>query len=496
MPPRSHAARRTRSRTAAVAAAVLGVGLSATPLATAAALAPNEKVARGRTAAWVAHDAVRKTNRVTAAVSRWVEVSASTTQSARPPKPPKPRQTTTTTTVTTAPTVSTTTAATTTTAPTPTTTATTSTTTTATTSTTTAPRTTTTSATTTTTAPTTTTTTTASTTTTTAAPASAVSRYGVAAGGNMHNLGDVELAREMDDYAAAGSRWVRIDINWSLIQRGGPTSYDWASFDRVVRAARSRNLNVLAGILYTPAWARPGTADSAYPPADLATYAAFARAAVQHYAPMGVRHWEIWNEPNIHFWKPVPEPERYAQMLRLSYAAIKQADPQAFVISAGLAPYGAYGQASGNFMNPLTFLERMYAAGAAGSFDALGWHPYNFTGIFFHPASAWSQVAETSPSARSMMVANGDGAKQIWGTEFGAPTGTSSEAVTEAAQAQLVANGYAKWRSWSFAGPLFWFSLRDAGSNLGDREHNFGLVRTDYSRKPSFEAYRSAAAAG
>jgi len=145
-------------------------------------------------------------------------------------------------------------------------------------------------------------------------------------------------------------------------------------------------------------------------------------------------------------------------------------------------------------MNPLTFLERMYAAGAAGSFDALGWHPYNYTGIFFHPSSAWSQVAETSPSARSMMVANGDGAKQIWGTEFGAPTGTSSSAVSEVSQAQLVKDGYAKWKTWSFAGPLFWYSGRDAGTNTADREQNFGLVHSDYSAKPSLASYQAAAA--
>jgi hypothetical protein len=147
-------------------------------------------------------------------------------------------------------------------------------------------------------------------------------------------------------------------------------------------------------------------------------------------------------------------------------------------------------------MNPLTFLERMYAAGAAGSFDALGWHPYNFTGIFFHPASAWSQVAETSPSARSMMVAHGDGAKQIWGTEFGAPTGTASSAVSEASQATLVRDGYAKWKTWSFAGPLFWYSARDQGTNTVDREQNFGLVKYDYAPKPSFSAYQAVAAAG
>jgi hypothetical protein len=329
-----------------------------------------------------------------------------------------------------------------------------------------------------------------------APPPSAVSRFGVAAGGNMHNLGAGELGRELDTYRAGGARWIRIDINWQLIQRNGPDTFDWGSFDRVVQAAEARGLSVLGGILYTPAWARPAGTDDTYPPSDLSTYARFAAAVAAHYAPMGVHTWEIWNEPNAGFWKPAPDPERYARMLELAYPAIKAADPSALVVSAGLSPYGARGDASATAMNPLTFLERMYAAGVNGSFDALGWHPYNFTGIFFHPASAWSQVAETKPSARSIMVANGDGDKQIWGTEFGAPTGNAGDAVSEAAQAQLVTQGYAKWKTLPFAGPLFWFSFRDAGRNLGDREQNFGLLHFDFTPKPSFAAYQTAVALG
>ena len=310
----------------------------------------------------------------------------------------------------------------------------------------------------------------------------------------MHNLSAADLARELDGYNAVGSRWIRMDINWSLIQAGGSNTYDWEPFDRVVRAARARDLKVLAGVLYTPRWARPGTSDATYPPADPRTYANFMRAAVAHYGPMGVRHWEIWNEPNMSgFWKPGPDPAAYATLLRLAYAAVKETDRTAFVVSAGLSPYGAYGDKSATAMNPLTFLKRMYATGARGRFDALGWHPYNFSGIFFHPASAWSQLATTTPSARSLMVANGDRAKRIWGTEFGAPSGVGSGAITEHAQASLVTAGYDAWRKFAWEGPLFLYSYRNTGSTLGDREQNFGLVRFDFSHKPSWGAYRAVA---
>jgi polysaccharide biosynthesis protein PslG len=211
-----------------------------------------------------------------------------------------------------------------------------------------------------------------------------------------------------------------------------------------------------------------------------------------------VHAYEIWNEPNLRsFWTNGPDPARYTQMLRLAYPAIKSADPTATVVSAGLSPGGAYGAVTSSYMNPLTFLERMYANGAHNAMDAVGWHPYNFPhGLGRYSWSAWSQMSETRPSARSLMRANGDGAKKIWATEMGAPTGTSSQALSEAAQARLVTDMYAKLKGWSWAGPGFLYNYRDKGTNLADREQNFGLIRADGSPKLAYAAYRAVAAAG
>jgi hypothetical protein len=211
---------------------------------------------------------------------------------------------------------------------------------------------------------------------------------------------------------------------------------------------------------------------------------------------MGVHAYEIWNEPNIdRFWAPAPEPGRYAQLLRLAYAAVKSVDPSATVVSAGLSPYGSYGQRNAKRMNPLTFLERMYANGAAGSFDALGWHPSNYPyGLSYARWSAWSQMAQTSPSARSIMKAHGDRAKRIWATEFSYPTGGRSRGVSEATQARLIAKSYTALKRWSWAGPAFVYTYHDNGTNKLNVEENFGVVRYDYSPKPSYKAYQRAAA--
>jgi hypothetical protein len=326
-----------------------------------------------------------------------------------------------------------------------------------------------------------------------AAPGSqpSASGFGIATGGNIQNYSSADLARYLDLLKAAHAGWVRFDLNWNSIQYAGPSSYNWASFDNVANAARARGLRVLGTIDYTPPWARPAGSTPTTPPTDLADYATFAKAAAQHFGALGVHNFEIWNEPNIaDFWSPSPDAVRYTQMLKLAYSAIKSVDPTATVVSAGLSPYGSYGSATTTRINPLTFLQRMYASGAHGAMDGVGWHPYAFPyGTAYAAWSAWSQMSETSPSARSIMTANGDAGERLWATEFGEPTAATSTSVSEAVQAQYVSDAITKLKAWSWAGPSFIYSGRDNGTDMSSIENAFGIIRNDWSLKPSYNAF-------
>jgi hypothetical protein len=75
-----------------------------------------------------------------------------------------------------------------------------------------------------------------------------------------------------------------------------------------------------------------------------------------------------------------------------------------------------------------TFLADLYAAGAKGFFDGVSYHSYTWPQTPSHdsPTGGWNRMLK----ARQTMVDNGDGAKKIWVTEFGAPTAGSPNAVT------------------------------------------------------------------
>jgi polysaccharide biosynthesis protein PslG len=313
---------------------------------------------------------------------------------------------------------------------------------------------------------------------------------GIAAGGSIQNDDPAMLGKDLDLDQHAGSKWLRIDINWAQVQAGGPNSFNWDSIDAVVKGAEARGMSVLGTILYSPDWARPAGTSSTYTP-DPKLYASFAAAAAQHYSALGVNAFEIWNEPNqVQFWTPSPNVADYTTLLKTSYTAIKSVDPSATVLTAGLAP----AVNDGTDIAPVSFLQGIYANGGKDHFDAVGIHPYcnpDLPGAT-DAWSTWYQMYGTSTSLRSVMIAHGDGAKKIWGTEFGAPSAGVS-GVSQAFQAQTVTRAYQLWSSYSWAGPLFFYQGRDDGNDLGDRYDNYGFATTDFSLKQSFYAYQAEA---
>ncbi|WP_321795987.1 cellulase [Burkholderia sp. BCC1988] len=224
---------------------------------------------------------------------------------------------------------------------------------------------------------------------------------------------------------------------------------------------------------------------------DPILYTDFARAAAKHYSSDSyggkIDAWEIWNEPNCGIDFMPHDPALYTTLLKTAYPAIKQANPAAYVYAGGSAGCTTYPNNTTGALpshgvaglvhstnprypaptqwNSRDWLAVMYANGARGYFDALAHHPYcyfddwqsapnqcpsatlnttypqysNAFNIMWHsftsPSYGWPSsngntfASYTGTSLRDLMSANGDGAKAIVLTEFGAPT-TGSDGAT------------------------------------------------------------------
>lgn len=313
------------------------------------------------------------------------------------------------------------------------------------------------------------------------------SSLGIAAGSSLPSLSNAELGAELDQMRSIGITWLRYDIEWANIEHAGPGQYDWSNYDRITTAAVSRGFKVIGILDYTPAWARlPECATTAVcAPNNPADYGSFAGAATRHYAGLGIHTWEIWNEPNSHnFFQPGADPARYTAMLASAYAQIKGANPSATVITGGLAP----ADTGGGSYAPIDFLNSIYAQGAHGSFDIVGDHPYSYPFLpsRTNPDSAWGQMK----SMRTAMVAHGDAAKQIWITEFGAPTGGPGVGpVSEAVQTQILTDLITQSKPIPWVGLIMWYSFKDAGTTGDTVENFFGLLRADGSAKSAYQTF-------
>ncbi|MCB0116419.1 MAG: hypothetical protein KDD84_20115, partial [Caldilineaceae bacterium] len=210
-------------------------------------------------------------------------------------------------------------------------------------------------------------------------------------------------------------------------------------------------------------------------------WARFVEQAVQRYQPGGlvgvnVRHWEIWNEPDLcHFWSGTPQ--EYARLLKVAYLVIKLNDPSATVLWGGLAHF-ANGQWLYDMIDAL--LADPMAAEYNGFFDAAASHHYSL---------AWNSFDYTNRVRLALDAAEWEN-KPIWITESGVPvcddypgpTCPSDWRARPLEQAAYIWQNIAYTRL-AGGGPIFHFMLHDdCGNTVAvDSPDGFGLVKNEAS---------------
>lgn len=292
---------------------------------------------------------------------------------------------------------------------------------------------------------------------------------------HLYDLGPEELASRLAELRNLGVTDLRIAVPWVYIEPAAGT-YDWSKMDALVAKASEMGFTLTGSVTATPTWAGLPLAGAPNP----LTYAKFAGTVASRYGSQ-IAAYEVWNEPNgVIFYAPV-DPVGYAEMLKAAYTAIKAANPDATVLAGAL---GATGTVSGITLSPQQFLAQMYDAGAAGYFDALSYHPYHYTLPFSAGVGTANSPVEQVKALYDLMVANGDGDKQIWATEYGTAT-TPGWGVTQSEQAAMLRDFLTAWSKLPYTGPAFVYSSQDAQTGILNHEYNFGLFTSDGKPKPA-----------
>jgi hypothetical protein len=291
--------------------------------------------------------------------------------------------------------------------------------------------------------------------------------FGISTGVQLYTESSSLVDSDIAGVAKLGAKWMRTAIRWDLVEPASANVDDWAKADQIVRDSQKDGLSLILNITGTPPWARaPGAAPVQFPP-DLHTYATFTGKIAARYKGK-VAAYELGNEPNHTKSFATPDPKLYEEVLQFSYPVIKAADPNVKVLSAGL---GGIKNKNGVVPGDV-YLKELYAAGAKPYFDGVSYHPYSYPALPSNdsPVRGWSNML----NARKTMVANGDSAKKIWVTEYGAPT-SGPGSVTQEQQAALMYQAYKLWAGYPWAGPLCWFDYRDKGTDTSDHGNFFGF---------------------
>jgi hypothetical protein len=312
----------------------------------------------------------------------------------------------------------------------------------------------------------------------------------------------------------AGFRWVKQEIPWREVEGHTKGAWQWHNSDRMMNQIDAYGLKVIARLGVQPAWAAPGVPLPAVgPPEDLQNFYDYAFAVASRYRGR-VEAYQIWNEPNLaREWggRP-PNPAAYVELLKVGYRAVKAADPDALVISAGLAPTT---QNDAQAMPDIYFLQGMYEAGAAPYFDLLGVHAAGYKSA---PEIDPTEVART-PSLnnndnapeelrrvycfrhvedlRQLMVENGDAAKKVVLLEFGWTIDPRPDspyrwhAVNEIEQAQYFERAYAyaleHWQPW--IGVMSLIYIANPNWHMDDEETYWSIVYPHFPELRAAPAY-------
>jgi hypothetical protein len=327
-------------------------------------------------------------------------------------------------------------------------------------------------------------------------------------------------SRGLQEAVAARAAMVRATMFlWSEIEpvRTNPPTYHWEAVDEagIINAAQNR-MTLIAGVQSTPTWAQkiPGYYCGPVRQDNLDEFAQFLQALVDRYSgsPYYVRHWELWNEPDLDpfaFMPPLdPESEYgcwgdssdpsgfgggyYATMLKTAFPAIKAADPNAKVLVGGLLlDCDPRDPPPGKDCHSSNFLEGIVANGGGPYFDMVSFHAYTYyAGLGFMGNPNWSGSATSIPPKtaflQSVLGQYGFAGKPLVNTEAAllCPGNTSDCLET---QAMYIPRAYAEAMALGLAGQTYYRMINVAW-------YFTGLLWPALYPKPGYYAYATASA--
>ena len=315
-----------------------------------------------------------------------------------------------------------------------------------------------------------------------------------------------DALRLLDAAKNVGASLVRIRFDWGVLEPQKGASFQWTFYDNVVSEARKRGL-VVTGVLGQSAkWASTFTRNNPAPDlwrngaprtSEFSSWENYVRRVVGRYKN-DVHAWQVWS-------KTSPDRFRssqtvYRKLLVPAVRAAKSADAGAIV----------YAAESGGV--DLDVIEADVRGEASPQLDGVTLFPASQNqpgnlapvGSFLRPLASLRNNADLSKNGRRDFWVGGLSRPVLREGEFVSEVVSDDAAVRERILATFSAEEQATYLVQSStlslaagAPKVFWAQLRDEPSYESiapiNSEFNNGLLRRDFSPRPSFNAFRNMA---
>ena len=271
-----------------------------------------------------------------------------------------------------------------------------------------------------------------------------------------------------------GIRWVRDDASWGSVEKEKGVYKVPPTFDRFLRTTRKDwGCEPMIILDYNNALYCKDRAVATEE--ERVAFANWAEFMAREYRD-SVTYWEVWNEANISgFWQPKPNAKDYALLLKATYAAVKRGNPDAQVVAMVTAGID------------LNFIDKVLAEGTVGYFDAISVHPYRYPAA---PEAGGTTMLGHFQKLLDVLAKHGIKDTPIYNTEVGWPNQDDPRGLPEATSAAYLSRMYVQLHTIPQIRSTFWYDFQNDGQTREYNEHNFGLLRNDFTPKAPAVAYR------
>ena len=217
-----------------------------------------------------------------------------------------------------------------------------------------------------------------------------------------------------------GLEAVVVPLGWDTLE---PASWQfrWDELDDITTQAASYGLKVILRVYNTPSYYRPSGSDPTHPPEDPYAMERFMWRMTRHMKFEGrsehVLGYVIWNEPNIPGqWGGQPASAwDYVQLLAAARRGVNRGDPDAVLVSAGLAPT----ETGNGAINDLEYLDELYQWSLQNHVDVVGLNGLGFGQAPDHDTGQADYNFMRLKYLHDVMVSNGDSSRKVWALEVG-----------------------------------------------------------------------------